>query len=151
MCKKTLPKLERQCPGCRTDLGLLVEYTDHLHTGLERADERTRAGALGEAVWEYLQVLEVDPDHPVARRQVSQVVTAVRQFDQAAPGRRWLSKMRRREKYQRWVDSTVGETPSGRWLTFGVLLLLLLVAAAAGFLGGYEYRQNNPPAEVDGE
>ena len=62
----------------------LVDYTDHLQTGLERAESFTRAGKLGDAVWEYLQVLEVDPDNATARRQVGQVATAVRQFDNNA-------------------------------------------------------------------
>jgi hypothetical protein len=39
-------------------------------------------------------VLEVDPDNALARRQVGQVATAVRQFDRTAPGRRWLGGMR---------------------------------------------------------
>src|SRR4051812_40529716 len=94
MCKKSVRDPARQCPTCRTDLSLLIDYSDHLQTGLERAEERTRAGQLGEAVWEYLQVLEVDPDNPTARRQVGQVVTAVRQFDKTAPGRIWLDKLR---------------------------------------------------------
>src|SRR5262245_15818550 len=89
MCKKGLPDLARQCPRCRTDLTLLVDYVDALQVALARADARARAGELGEAVWAYLEVLEVDPDNPIARRQVSQVVTAVRQFDRATPGRRW--------------------------------------------------------------
>jgi len=148
MCKKSLPELERHCPACRTDLSLLVDYTDHLEVGLERAEERVRAGELGEAVWEYLQVLEVDPDHPVARRQVGQVVTAVRQFDQTAPGRVWLAKMRRREKYRRWVDATMGDTPAGRRWTVLVLGLLLLLVCALGFWGGFIVGQQNPPAEA---
>ena len=50
----------------------------------------TKAGELGQAVWAYLEVLEVDPDNAAARKQVSQVATAVRQFDLTAPGRKWL-------------------------------------------------------------
>src|SRR5262245_56135336 len=106
MCKKSLPGLPRQCPSCRTDLTLLSDFTDQLQGSLQRAAERTRAGRLGEAVWEYLQVLEVDPDNPTARDQVGQVVTAVRQFDRAAPGRVWLGRMRRRERFRHWIEST---------------------------------------------
>ena len=84
-CQKTLQDLARQCPRCRTDLTLLVDYSENLETGLERAERLVRSGELGEAVWEYLQVLEVDPDNPTASRQVSQVVTAVRQFDRISP------------------------------------------------------------------
>ena len=72
------------------DLSLLVDYVTNLQDGLSRAEALTRAGELGEAVWAYLEVLEVDPDNATARRQVGKVATAVRQFDQTAPGRRWL-------------------------------------------------------------
>src|SRR6516165_7093535 len=94
MCKKTLRQLARQCPTCRSDLSLLVDYVEHLDGGLRQAEALTRAGELGEAVWAYLQVLEVDPDNPEARRQVGEVAAAVRQFDRAAPGRRWLKRLR---------------------------------------------------------
>ncbi len=147
MCKKSLPRLDRECPSCRSDLTLLLDYTDHLRTGLERAVEQTRAGHLGDAVWEYLQVLEVDPDNPIARRQVGQVVTAVRQFDRAAPGRRWLDKLRRRERFRRWMDSTVSEGDRLHWLTVVSLAILLLLAVAGGFWGGYHLGQQNSPAE----
>ena len=62
----------------------------HLHGGLQRAENLVRAGELGQAIWAYLEVLEVDPDNPTALcKQVSQIVTAVRQFDAVTPGRRW--------------------------------------------------------------
>jgi hypothetical protein len=93
-CNKALVELSRLCPSCKADLDLLVDYVGHLQGGLERADNLTRAGELGQAVWAYLEVLEVDPDNTQARRQVGQVATAVRQFDRAAPGRRWLTSMR---------------------------------------------------------
>ena len=99
-CQKSMSGLERQCPRCRTDLTLLVDYSENLETGLERAERLIRSGELGEAVWEYLQVLEVDPDNPTARRQVGLVATAVRQFDRFAPGPRWMAKMRRSERLQ---------------------------------------------------
>jgi hypothetical protein len=150
-CKKSLPGLERQCPACRTDLSLLVDFTEHLQTGLERAAARTRAGELGEAVWEYLHVLEVDPDNPVARQQVGQVVTAVRQFDQAAPGRRWLAKMRRRERFRRWMDGTLRQGDSLRWLTLLLLTVLGIVCLLLGFWGGYGVGQQKPAATVSEE
>src|SRR5438105_5905144 len=93
MCKKPVAEPARQCPRCATDLSLLADYVTQLEGGLERAEAMTRKGELGEAVWAYLTVLEVDPDNTAARRQVAQVVTAVRQFDEAAPGRRWLSRL----------------------------------------------------------
>jgi len=90
-CTKPLRELARRCPTCQADLELLVDYVGHLQGGLERAENLTRAGELGEAVWAYLAVLEVDPDNPAARRQVGQVATAVRQFDHVTPGRRWAN------------------------------------------------------------
>ena len=97
-CRKPLPALTRMCSFCQADLGLLVDYVDQLQGALDRAAGRTRAGELGEAVWAYLEVLETDPDNPTARRQVGQVVAAVRQFDRVTEGRRWLSQIRRGER-----------------------------------------------------
>ena len=88
-CSKKLVDLTPRCPTCQADLGLLLDYVSHLNGGLERAENLTRAGELGQAVWADLEVLEVDPDNAAARRQVAQVATAVRQFDFTAPGRRW--------------------------------------------------------------
>jgi hypothetical protein len=148
MCRKALPRLEKECPSCRSDLGLLIDYTGHLGTGLERAEEKTRAGKLGEAVWEYLQVLEVDPDNPVARQQVGLVVTAVRQFDREAPGRRLLSKTRRRERLRRWFDSTFRDGESLRWLTVVLLAALVVISLVAGiWLGSYFAVNGNPPPQ----
>ena len=87
MCQKVLTEWTRECPRCRADLSILVSYADHLQQGLARADALTRQGELGEAVWAYLEVLEVDPDNDAARRQVARVATAVRQFDRVAVSR----------------------------------------------------------------
>jgi hypothetical protein len=105
MCKKAVPENSRFCPRCSTDLSLLSDYVNHLHVGLERAEDLTRQGQLGEAVWAYLEVLEVDPENSTARKQVGAVATAVRQFDRAAPGRRWLDKLRRQARFRRWLDA----------------------------------------------
>src|SRR6516165_5812329 len=94
MCSALGDDNTQQCRKCKADLALLAEYVTHLRTGLSQAEAMTRAGDLGEAVWAYLTVLEVDPDNATARRQVGKVVTAVRQFDRTAPARRWLSAMR---------------------------------------------------------
>jgi hypothetical protein len=146
MCKKSLDGLVRECPRCRTDLSLLVDYTHHLQDGLTRAAALTRQGELGEAVWAYLTVLEVDPDHPEARRQVGRVATAVRQFDRAAPGRRWLKRLRRRARFRQWIHGRQDDGTSINWmgLLFGVVLL------AAAFVLGFElgYRANHPPTPL---
>lgn len=83
MCKKTLEPAVTPCPRCRADLTLLVDYMSNLEEHLNRADAALKAGELGEAVWAYLNVLETDPEHPVAKRQVTTVATTVRQFDDA--------------------------------------------------------------------
>lgn len=88
-CTKPLREITRRCPSCQADLDLLVDYVSHLQGGLERAENLVKAGELGQAIWAYLEVLEVDPDNPVARKQISQVVTAIRQFDTVMPGRRF--------------------------------------------------------------
>jgi hypothetical protein len=129
MCKKKLRGLEKECPNCRTDVSLLVHYVEDLRDGLARAEELTRAGELGEAVWAYLAVLEVDPDNATARRQVGQVATAVRQFDQTAPGRRWRKKLQKQTRFRRWMAhwGLEGEAVSG--LLSGLLLFLLVFGA----------------------
>jgi len=148
MCRKSLPRLEKECPSCRSDLSLLIDYTGQLGTGLERAEEKTRAGKLGEAVWEYLQVLEVDPDNPVARQQVGLVVTAVRQFDRESPGRRLLAKTRRRERLRRWFDSTFRDGESLRWLTVVLLAAIVVICLLSGiWLGSYFALNFNPPPQ----
>src|SRR5215207_7099955 len=90
MCSKPVQPREERCPTCQADLSLIAEYVKDLQTGLDLAQEHIKAGRLGEAVWTYLEVLEIDPDNAVARKQVGRVATAVRQFDNAAPSRRWM-------------------------------------------------------------
>ncbi len=90
-CTKPLREFTRRCQNCQADLDLLVDYVSHLQGGLQRAENLVQAGELGQAIWAYLEVLEVDPDNPTARKQISQVVTAVRQFDTVMPGRRWAN------------------------------------------------------------
>lgn len=91
MCKKAMPARTNPCSRCRTDLTLLVDYMDNLDEHLSKAESALAAGELGDAVWAYLNVLETDPEHPVARKQVNRVATAVRQFDEAKrPGLRTM-------------------------------------------------------------
>lgn len=129
MCKKAVRGLNRTCATCQTDLSLLVDYVTGLETGLQRADRLTRSGELGGAVWAYLEVLEVDPDNPQARGQVGQVVSAVRQFDQTAPGRVWKRRVER-EAHART------DRNAGKMLLFLALMLLALVV---GYLLGSRY------------
>jgi hypothetical protein len=141
MCKKALSAPARQCPRCRTDLALLVDYVDTLQDGLARAEACTRRGELGDAVWAYLEVLEVDPDQPAARRQVSQVVTAVRQFDRAAPGRRWLSRVQRQARFRQWLHVVQTASATQTWVRVAAVVLLLL----ATFLLGYALGRRTQP------
>jgi hypothetical protein len=129
-CTKALAELSRECPYCKADLELLVDYVGQLQTGLERAEKLTREGELGQAVWAYLSVLEVDPDNPVARRQVGQVATAVRQFDRTAPGRRWLARVRGEG------DDEPAAGRLARWLRVGLAAALVAVAFVLGFAWG---------------
>jgi hypothetical protein len=121
-CTKPLRDFTRRCPSCQADLDLLVDYVSHLQGGLERADNLIKAGELGQAIWAYLEVLEVDPDNPQARKQISQVVTAVRQFDTLIPGRRWANGLPPLPRITR---------PWWHWLVFGIAVA---AAFGAGFL-----------------
>jgi hypothetical protein len=123
-CSKPLMSLARQCPSCRADLDLLVDYVTGLQDNLVRAEQLTRAGELGQAMWAYLEVLEVDPDNTAARHQVSQIATAVRQFDRTAPGRRWGSGL------------PVAEDRGAAWLWIKTLAIAMVVvfAFSLGFM-----------------
>jgi hypothetical protein len=149
MCKKPVAGALKHCQRCGTDVTLLVDYVAHLEDGLGRAEALTREGKLGEAVWAYLTVLEVDPDNPAARRQVGQVATAVRQFDEASPGRRWLRRLRRQARPHDWMASW----HDGRmnWEAVMTVGLLVLAALACGFLLGYHVghqRSSTEPAQT---
>ncbi len=131
MCTKPLAELTRRCPTCMADLDLLVDYVQHLGVGLEKAEQFTRAGELGQAMWAYLEVLEVDPDNGPARRQVGQVATAVRQFDRTAAGRRWLNRVR--------GINDDDESGLFGWLRTVFVLLAVLTAFALGYGWGTDW------------
>jgi hypothetical protein len=149
MCKKALPGLERRCRSCQADVSLLVDYVEGLEGGLARAEVLTRTGELGEAVWAYLNVLEVDPDNAVARQQVGQVAAAVRQFDRAAPGRRWRKRVERQARFKRLLSSWGGEGSSSGPLAVAVILILGVAALLVGYeIGHYQGTRKNLPAEA---
>jgi hypothetical protein len=134
MCKKEVAESARACPRCRTDLSILSSYLGELQTGIRHAESLTRAGELGEAVWAYLEVLEVEPDNAEARRQVGRVATAVRQFDRVSMGRRWLGRLRREAKIRRWM-ARWRLAMSDRWrLAEG--LIIAVIAFIVGYLFG---------------
>jgi hypothetical protein len=145
MCKKKLPGRDKECPACKADVSLLVEYVDDLREGLARAEALTRAGQLGEAVWAYLEVLEIDPDNATARRQVGKVATAVRQFDETAPGRRWLSSLHKQKRWQRWLAAWQEGSEPGGWLGAGLWFLVVLGALFVGFLLGVQHTTPTSP------
>ena len=135
-CNKNLVEITPRCPTCQADLSLLVDYVSNLQGGLERAENLTRAGELGQAVWAYLEVLEVDPDNPAARKQVGQVATAVRQFDLTIPGRRWaqgLGPLSDEGRLPGWIRNVL------------ILVILVLVFCLGFFLGGNSIEDNGPP------
>jgi hypothetical protein len=148
LCKKKLRGLEKECGACKTDVSLLVDYVENLQDGLVRAEALTKAGELGEAVWAYLEVLEVDPDNATARRQVGQVVTAVRQFDNAAPGRRWLKKLQRQTRFRRWASGWTAEDAT-TWLTWGFWFVAIVAAVVLGFFVGQYMHSAPPPGPAD--
>jgi uncharacterized membrane protein len=146
MCKKKLRGLEKECQNCRTDVSLLVHYVEDLRDGLSRAEALTRAGELGESVWAYLAVLEVDPDNATARRQVGQVATAVRQFDQTAPGRRWRKKLQKQTRFRRWFANWDPEGDTASSLLSSLLWgVLVFGALMIGYVIGV--RSNAPPSD----
>lgn len=141
-CTKPLRELVRRCPSCQADLDLLVDYVSHLQGGLERAENLTRAGELGQAFWAYLEVLEVDPNNAAARRQISQIVTMVRQFDAVTPGRRWASSLPPHPHVSRWPA----------WYVWVAAALCLALAFALGFLvghGPFELLDHPGPAPIE--
>jgi len=123
MCKKDLERGVNPCSRCRADLTLLVDYMSNLDEHLTKADAALKSGDLGEAVWAYLNVLETDPEHPVAKRQVTKVATAVRQFDDAKrSGRNAL-------------------------VMFGAGLVIAAILMVGGtFYLGYQFGSTRPPA-----
>jgi hypothetical protein len=146
MCKKRLPGVEKKCANCKTDVSLLVDYVENLRDGLQRAEHLTRQGELGDAVWEYLEVLEVDPDNATARKQVGKVATAVRQFDQTAPGRRWQKKLQRQTAFRRWMANWNSDGEGGGWLSGLFWFVIVLCALIFGyFIGQYVANHPTPP------
>jgi hypothetical protein len=149
MCRKKLRGTEKECPNCRTDVSLLVAYVENLRAGVAQAEALTKAGELGEAVWAYLAVLEADPDNAVARRQVGKVATAVRQFDQTAPGRRWLKKLQKQTRFRRWLARW--QEGEDTWINSLLWFLLIFCALVIGYvLGVHNTRQApaDPPSDT---
>ncbi len=126
-CNKPLRELVRRCPSCQADLDLLVDFVSHLRGGIERAQELTRAGELGQAVWTYLEILEVDPTNAAAKKQVSQVATAVRQFDSGGARQRLLDSQGTPPK-----SRFSGKVPYVAWA-----LILIVVFGLGYLLGSY--------------
>jgi hypothetical protein len=147
MCKKKLRDMEKTCGNCRTDVSLLVDYVENLREGLVRAEQHTRSGELGDAVWEYLGVLEIDPDNATARRQVGKVATAVRQFDQTAPGRRWFKRLQKQNRFRRWMASLSEEGNMSGWLNNLFWFILVLSALMIGYVIGQQGSKPPPPAD----
>ena len=149
MCEKAVPEHEKLCGKCGTDVSLLVNYVDDLEESLRRAEGMTRRGELGDAVWKYLEVLEIDPDNSVARRQVGRVATAVRQFDSKAPGRRWFKKLQKQNRWRRWISHVNNETDLTAWLTNVFWVILVLSALVFGYLWGLSQPAHSGDGDKD--
>ncbi|MFO0878313.1 MAG: hypothetical protein U0840_13305 [Gemmataceae bacterium] len=149
MCREMLPEDARRCRKCQTDLALLADYVTHLRDGLGEAERLTREGELGEAVWAYLSVLEVDPDNTTARRQVGKVATAVRQFDHTAPGRRWLRSIQKEGRWRRWMAGWQERDNTSGWSWIALFLLYFGSVLGAYYLGVHAGK--NAPMESSGE
>ncbi len=147
MCKKGVREDHRECPTCRTDLGLLVDYLADLDGTLDKADELTRQGELGQAVWAYLEVLEVDPDNLEAKRQIAQVVTAVRQFDEVSAGRQWAHRIRKQAKIRRLKEDIIDVTPRG-WAILAGGLILMGIMLLVGFGWGFQAAVSVPATQT---
>jgi hypothetical protein len=145
MCKKRLRGMEKECLNCRTDVSLLVDYVENLQEGLRQAEDLTRQGELGDAVWAYLSVLEVDPDNATARRQVGKVATAVRQFDKTAPGRRWLKRLQKQTRFRRWLANWSADSDAAAWMGSFLWFLVVLGALLLGFTIGQSHRSGGTP------
>ena len=89
-------------------------------------------------------MLEVDPDNATARRQVGKVATAVRQFDQTAPGRRWQKKLQRQTAFRRWMANHWSGDGDG-WGT-AVWFVLLVCAMVIGYFIGQWVTSRTTPA-----
>jgi hypothetical protein len=146
MCDKAVPEHDKVCGKCGTDVSLLVNYVGDLEEGLRHADTLTRRGELGDAVWKYLEVLEIDPDNATARRQVGRVATAVRQFDAKAPGRRWFKKLQKQNRWRRWLSNANSDSDLTGWLTNVFWVILVLSALVFGYLWGV----SQAPKPADG-
>ncbi|MGE3804655.1 MAG: hypothetical protein AB7K24_08300 [Gemmataceae bacterium] len=129
MCKKDLDEPVRVCPRCQADLSLLADYVDNMRDGLSDAERLTRSGRLGEAVWAYLEVLEIEPENAAARKQVGRVVAAVRHFDRTAVGRRWLRRLGRAQRWRDWWAEN--------WLLVVGIGLLCVAACGVGYHFGF--------------
>jgi hypothetical protein len=137
-CSKPLASLARQCPSCRADLDLLVDYVNGLQSSLYQAKQLTLEGKLGAAMWAYLEVLEVDPDNAEAREQVGQIATAVRQFDRTLPGRRWSQGL---------TGSGDANGP-GAWVKALTIGLVVVFAFSLGFMVARSIGMEGPATPV---
>jgi hypothetical protein len=142
-----LRRLERECPTCRADLSLLVNYVEDLDNGIADAERLTRQGDLAGAVWAYLGVLDVDPDNATARQRVGQVAAAVRHFDQTLLGR--LRHARRKRRLRQWARDTAEGVPRRSWWSDLLVFLAILAAFLLGYWVSLKANQPAPPPQEE--
>jgi hypothetical protein len=68
---------------------------------------------------------------------VGKVVTAVRQFDQTAPGRRWLRALHKENRWTRWLLSHQ-EGEGSPLLGWALLFLLFFGSVVGSYYLGYD-------------
>jgi hypothetical protein len=103
---------------------------------------------LDEGDWGIPRVLEVDPDNAVARRQVGRVATAAREFDRAAPGRRWLQRLGREARFRHWLYTRLRLRLSDAWIFWVVIAAMLILFFALGFFVGYRSARSSGETAV---
>lgn len=75
-------------------------------------------------------------DNEVARRQVGRVTTAVREFDRAAPSRRWLKRLGQEARFRHWVYTRLRLRLSDSWIFWLMVAGVLILFFALGFFVG---------------
>ena len=76
------------------------------------------------------------------------MATAVREFDRAAPGRRWLQRLGREARFRHWLYTRLGVRLSDAWIFWLVVAAVLILFFALGFFVGYRSARSSGETEV---
>jgi hypothetical protein len=61
----------------------------------------------------------------------------VREFDRAAPGRRWLQRLGREARFRHWLYTRLGLRLTDAWIFWLIVAAVLILFFAFGFFLGY--------------